>query len=125
MEMPQFWKIDTTQWINPGHIAHIEDDPTRTPPRLVITMAGDMPALRGRGVEHYTMELYSPASESFSISRTMLNRTSVRSPRKPVQQTPVWWTGSRLGESQGFLRHKVSIYLSNNRVSIGLYTAMS
>jgi hypothetical protein len=63
LPMSQFWKIDTTQWINPVHIAHIEDDPTRTPPRLVITMAGDMPALRGRGVEHYTMELYSPARE--------------------------------------------------------------
>jgi hypothetical protein len=39
MEMSQLWQIDATQWINPTHIVHIEDDPTGDPPTLHMTLA--------------------------------------------------------------------------------------
>jgi len=42
-----------------------------------------------------------------------------------VQQTPVSWTRHTTGSLSHFWREKVSINLSNNLVSISLYTAMS
>jgi hypothetical protein len=36
--MPQFWQIGATQWINPAHIVHVEDDPTATPPLLSVLL---------------------------------------------------------------------------------------
>jgi hypothetical protein len=37
--MPQFWKIDAMQWINPEHIIHAEDNPHWDQPTLHVTMA--------------------------------------------------------------------------------------
>ena len=36
--MPQFWQITPTQWINPAHIVHVEDNPGSHTPFVSVTM---------------------------------------------------------------------------------------
>ena len=36
--MPQFWKLDALQWLNPEHIVHVEDAPHVEPPTLRVKM---------------------------------------------------------------------------------------
>ena len=36
--MPQFWKLDATQWINPEQIVYAEDHPAWEQPTIDVTM---------------------------------------------------------------------------------------
>ena len=55
--MPQFWKIDATQWINPAHIVHIKDNPAADPPILVVLMAAVESSVRGSALVPYALSL--------------------------------------------------------------------
>jgi hypothetical protein len=61
--MPQFWKIDATQWINPAHIVHIKDNPTREPPHLVVLMATVESSVRESVTVPYALTLEGLARE--------------------------------------------------------------
>lgn len=61
--MPQFWKIDALQWINPEHIVHVEDAPHGEQPTLRVKMSALEPTVEGRGVEPYTVALTGEARE--------------------------------------------------------------
>jgi len=66
--MPQFLKIDATQWINPALIVHIEDNPTWDTPTIDIVMAAvqTRPSLyegKSSELDTYTLTLTGPARE--------------------------------------------------------------
>jgi hypothetical protein len=61
--MPQFWKIDATQWINPTHIVRIEDDHRSYPPTIMIWMAGVEMSARGSAGQPHTVTLTGDARE--------------------------------------------------------------
>ena len=61
--MPQFWKLDALQWINPDHIVHVEDFPQVAPPRLHVKMLTLEPTVEGRAEEPYTLALTGEARE--------------------------------------------------------------
>jgi len=63
MEMPQLWKIDATQWINPAHIVHIKDTPDADPPTLVVLMAAVEPSVLDSALVPYSLSLEGPARE--------------------------------------------------------------
>src|SRR5262245_29126434 len=55
--MPQFWKLDALQWLNPAHIVHVEDAPQLEPPTLRVKMLTLEPTVEGRAAEPYTLVL--------------------------------------------------------------------
>jgi hypothetical protein len=61
--MPQFWKIDALQWINPEHIVHVVDAPHVEPPTVRVKMAAEEPTVQGSGLEPYTLALTGEARE--------------------------------------------------------------
>jgi hypothetical protein len=61
--MPQFWKLDALQWINPEHIVHVEDSPQVEPPTVRIKMAAEEPTAQAHGLEPYTLTLTGEARE--------------------------------------------------------------
>ena len=61
--MPQFWKIDATQWINPEHTIHVEDHPHWGQPTIDVTMTAIQPTLRESALEPYTLTLNGEARE--------------------------------------------------------------
>jgi len=61
--MPQFWKLDDWQWINPAHIVHVEDAPHGEQPMLRVKMLVLEPTVEGHGVEPYTLALTGEARE--------------------------------------------------------------
>ena len=50
--MPQFWKIDALQWINPEHIVHVEDSPHLESPTVRVKMSAEEPTVQGTGALH-------------------------------------------------------------------------
>ena len=63
--MPQFWKIDALQWINPEHIVHVEDAPHEEQPTLRVKMLAPAPTVEGHGVEPYTLALTGEVRDTF------------------------------------------------------------
>jgi hypothetical protein len=59
--MPQFWKIDAMQWINPEHILHAEDNPHWDHPTLYVLMA--IPTGGATLLKPYRLELGGEARE--------------------------------------------------------------
>jgi len=62
--MPQFWKLDALQWINPAHIVHVEDAPQREPPTLRVKMLTLEPTAQCSAEEPYTLGLTGEAREN-------------------------------------------------------------
>jgi len=58
--MPQLWKIDATQWINPAHIVHIKDTPDADPPTLVVLMAAVEPSVLDSALANPAMTSLPP-----------------------------------------------------------------
>jgi len=63
IEMPQFWKLDATQWINPEHIVHVEDRPDWEQPTMDVTMMALQSTMQESGIEPYTLSLTGEARE--------------------------------------------------------------
>ena len=63
--MPQFWKIDALQWINPAHIVHVEDCPQYEQPTLRVKMSVQEPTVEGSGLLPYTLALTDEARQRF------------------------------------------------------------
>ena len=61
--MPQFWKIDALQWINPEHIVHVEDFPHLESPTVRVKMSAEEPTVQGSGLEPYTLALTDESRE--------------------------------------------------------------
>jgi len=61
--MPQFWKLDALQWINPAHIVHVEDAPQAEPPTLRVKMLMLEPTVQGSAEEPYTLALTGEARD--------------------------------------------------------------
>ena len=61
--MPQFWKLDALQWLNPEHIVHVEDVPQVEPPTLRIKMVTLEPTVQGNAEEPYTLALTGDARD--------------------------------------------------------------
>jgi len=61
--MPQFWKLDALQWLNPDHIVHVEDVPQVEPPTLRIKMVTLEPTVQGNAEEPYTLALTGDARD--------------------------------------------------------------
>jgi len=59
--MPQFWKLDALQWLNPAHIVHVEDAPQGEPPTLRVKMVTLEPTIQGSAEEPYTLTLTGEA----------------------------------------------------------------
>ena len=59
--MPQFWKLDALQWLNPEHIVHVEDAPQVEPPTLRVNMVTLEPTVQGSAEEPYTLRLTGEA----------------------------------------------------------------
>jgi len=62
--MPQFWKLDALQWLNPAHIVHVEDAPQREPPTLRVKMLTLEPTAQGSAEEPYTLVLTGEARDN-------------------------------------------------------------
>lgn len=62
-QMPQFWKLDALQWLNPEHIVHVEDAPHAEPPTLRVKMVTLEPTVQGSAAEPYTVELTGEARD--------------------------------------------------------------
>jgi hypothetical protein len=62
--MPQFWKLDALQWLNPEHIVHVEDAPQGEPPTLRIKMVTLEPTIQGSAEEPYTLALTGEARDT-------------------------------------------------------------
>ena len=62
--MPQFWKLDALQWLNPDHIVHVEDAPQVAPPTLRIKMVTLEPTVQGNAEEPYTLALTGEARDT-------------------------------------------------------------
>jgi hypothetical protein len=61
--MPQFWKLDALQWLNPEHIVHVEDAPHVEPPTLRVKMLTLEPTVQGSAAEPYTLALTDEARD--------------------------------------------------------------
>jgi hypothetical protein len=61
--MPQFWQIDSTQWLNPAHIVYVEDNLDRTPRTLHVTMVAVTSGRERSSLEPYTLTLGGGARE--------------------------------------------------------------
>ena len=61
--MPQFWKLDALQWLNPEHIVHVEDVPQVEPPTLRVKMVTIEPTIQGSAAEPYTLRLTGEARD--------------------------------------------------------------
>jgi hypothetical protein len=61
--MPQFWKLDALQWLNPDHIVHVEDAPQVEPPTLRVKMVTLEPTVQGSAAEPYTLALTGEARD--------------------------------------------------------------
>ena len=61
--MPQFWKIDATQWINPAQIVYVEDHPEWEQPTIDVTMTALQSNSQASGLEPYTLPLTGEARE--------------------------------------------------------------
>ena len=61
--MPQFWKLDALQWINPEHIVHVEDSQQVEPPTLRVKMLTLEPTVQGSAEEPYTLTLTGEARD--------------------------------------------------------------
>jgi len=61
--MPQFWKLDALQWINPDHIVHVEDVPQVEPAALRVKMVTLEPTIQGSAEEPYTLVLTGDARD--------------------------------------------------------------
>ena len=62
--MPQFWKLDALQWLNPDHIVHVEDAPQVEPPTLRVKMLTLEPTVQGSAAEPYTLALTGEARDT-------------------------------------------------------------
>jgi len=62
--MPQFWKLDALQWLNPAHIVHVEDAPHVEPPLLRVKMVTLEPTVQGSAEEPYTLALTGAARDT-------------------------------------------------------------
>jgi hypothetical protein len=62
--MPQFWKLDALQWLNPAHIVHVEDASQVEPPTLRIKMVTLEPTVQGSAAEPYTLTLTGEARDT-------------------------------------------------------------
>jgi hypothetical protein len=80
--MPQFWKLDAQQWINPAHIVHVEDVPHEEPPIVRVKMLALEPTVAGRGVEPYTLVLSGEARET--LLNYLARETEAVPPSPPV-----------------------------------------
>ena len=61
--MPQFWKVDATQWINPEQIIYVEDHPAWEQPTIDVTMTVLQSSIQESGIEPYTLALTGEARE--------------------------------------------------------------
>jgi hypothetical protein len=61
--MPQFWKLDVLQWMNPAHIVHVEDAPQGEPPTLRVKMVTLEPTVQGSAAEPYILALTGEARD--------------------------------------------------------------
>jgi len=61
--MPQFWKLDATQWINPDQIVSVEDHPEWEQPTIDVTMTALQSSLKESRLEPYTLPLTGEARE--------------------------------------------------------------
>jgi len=48
--MPQFWKVDATQWINPEQIVYVEDHPAWEQPTIDVTMTVLQSSIQESGI---------------------------------------------------------------------------
>ena len=61
--MPQFWKLDATQWINPDQIVAVEDHPEWEQPTIDVTMTALQSSLKESRLEPYTLPLTGEARD--------------------------------------------------------------
>ena len=61
--MPQFWKLDATQWINPDQIVSVEDHPEWEQPTIDVTMTALQSSLKESRLEPYTLPLTGEARD--------------------------------------------------------------
>ncbi len=61
--MPQFWKLDATQWINPEHIIYVEDHPEWEQPTIDVTMTALQSNIQESGLEPYTQSFTGEARD--------------------------------------------------------------
>ena len=61
--MPQFWKLDATQWINPEQIIYVEDHPEWEQPTIDVTMTALQSSLQESGLEPFTLPLTGEARD--------------------------------------------------------------
>lgn len=62
--MPHFWQIKATEWINPAHIVHVEDQPRANPPFLVIWMLAVETGEQSNAVQPYVLKLDGAARDT-------------------------------------------------------------
>jgi hypothetical protein len=65
MKMPQFWQIDTTRWINPAYIVHVQDNPHLDRPAVWITTVSVESGSESNKLQTYTLALDGEAREKF------------------------------------------------------------
>ena len=80
--MPQFWKLDALQWINPDHIVHVEDAPQAEPPTLRVKMLVLEPTVQGSGAEPYLLVLTGEARDT--VLAYLARETEVAPPPSPA-----------------------------------------
>ena len=61
--MPQFWKLDATQWINPEQIVYAEDHPEWEQPTIDVTMTALQSSHQESRLEPYTLPLTGEARD--------------------------------------------------------------
>ena len=67
--MPQFWKIDALQWINPEHIVHVEDSPHLEAPTVRVN-GGRLYTLveRPRSGDHLLELRFTPGVAAYAFT---------------------------------------------------------
>ena len=61
--MSHFWQVSATLWLNPQHIAYVEDYPESRTPALWVTMVAIASGMDRTQTEEYTLELEGAARE--------------------------------------------------------------
>ncbi|HSX77879.1 MAG TPA: hypothetical protein VLQ80_04810 [Candidatus Saccharimonadia bacterium] len=61
--MPQFWKLDATQWINAEQIVYAEDHPAWEQPTIDVTMTALQSSHQESKLEPYTLPLTGEARD--------------------------------------------------------------
>ena len=80
--MPQFWKLDALQWLNPDHIVHVQDAPQVEPPTLRIKMVTLEPTVDGSAAEPYTVTLTGEARDT--VLAYLARETEAAPPPSPA-----------------------------------------